>query len=335
MGERHDRASGSPAPASRTDTLSDLLRTVRLTGALFFRVDAATPWVAASPAGDAVLPVLLPSAQHLVSYHVVTAGPCWAALLDERPVRLDAGDILVVPHGDAYQISSPAGLHSPPDLSFFRQMVRRELPLVVTEGGGGPEKLGLVCGFLGCDAAPFNPLLATLPRLLHVPRAAAEAADGLARIVELVISECAAPRPGGESVLLRLGELLFVEVIRQYVVTMPPQDRGWLAALRDRQVGRALALLHQRPAERWTLERLAHACGLSRSTLAERFVHFVGQPPMQYLALWRMQLAARLLTEGTAKVSAVAEEVGYESEAAFSRAFKKAAGTSPSAWRRR
>jgi AraC-like DNA-binding protein len=333
--ERHDVASGPLAPSSAADALSDLLQTVRLTGALFFRVEASTPWVAASPAGDVVLPVLLPSAQRLVSYHVITAGPCWAELADGQPVRLESGDIVVIPGGDAYQIASGADLHCPPDLAFFRRMARGEAPLLVTEGGGGPGRLGMVCGFLGCDGGPFNPLLETLPALLHVPRTAARADDHLHGLVDHVIAECEAPRPGGASVLRRLGELLFVEVIRRHVATMPAEERGWLSALRDPQVGHALALLHRRPAERWTLEGLAHACGLSRSTLAERFTHLVGQPPMQYLALWRMQVAARLLAEGTAKVSAVAEEVGYESEAAFSRAFKKAAGKTPSAWRRR
>jgi AraC-like DNA-binding protein len=191
----------------------------------------------------------------------------------------------------------------------------------------------VVCGFLGCDARPFNPLIATLPHVLHV-RAQDEPPDGvLASLIALAVAESKAKRAGGDSMLSRLSELMFVEVLRRHLQSLPAEHAGWLTGLRDPIAGKALTLLHARPAKEWTLDDLARESHTSRSVLAERFKHFVGEPPMQYLARWRMQLAAGLLAEGNANVSAVAYEVGYGSEAAFSRAFKKMVGVSPAAWR--
>ncbi|MGH7730055.1 MAG: AraC family transcriptional regulator, partial [Candidatus Eiseniibacteriota bacterium] len=217
-------------------------------------------------------------------------------------------------------------------LDFLRATSAGQLPFTIIEDGGGPERLQLVCGFLGCDVRPFNPLLATLPRLLCVRRTEASADDPLEKLIEFTIAESRERRAGGECVRLRLSELLFVEVVR-HLATLPAEQRGWLAGLRDPVVGRALALLHERPAHPWTLDQLARSSGTSRSVLAERFTHFVEDSPMQYLTRWRMQIAARLLAESTSKVSAVALDVGYDSEAAFSRAFKKAAGVPPATWR--
>jgi AraC-like DNA-binding protein len=173
--------------------------------------------------------------------------------------------------------------------------------------------------------------------MLHIKGAARGADDRLGRLMELTLAESRDPVPGGESVRLRLSELMFVEVIRRYLADLPAESgqAGWLAGLRDEFVGRALGLLHDRAAHDWTLDELAREVGMSRSAFAERFTRLVGEPPIQYLMRWRMQMAARLLTEGSAKVGAIALEVGYDSEAAFSRAFKKVAGVSPAAWRQR
>jgi AraC-like DNA-binding protein len=334
------RSSAGLAPESTsTDALSDVLRTVRLTGALFFRTDAAPPWRMELPDGEALAPALSPRPQHVISYHVVTRGACWGGLRNGAAIRLEPGDVLVLPRGDAYVMSTGPGARGGPGaaevLAFMREMAAGRLPFTVVEGGGGAERLHLVCGFLGCDIRPFNPLLATLPRLLHLRGAASSAGDPLAQLIDFTLAESREPRAGGECVRLRLSELLFVEVVRRYLATLPAEQRGWLAGLRDHVVGRALALLHERPAHAWTLERLAREAGLSRSALADRFAHFVGQPPMQYLTRWRMQVAARLLADGVAKVAAVALDVGYDSEAAFSRAFKKIAGVPPATWRAR
>jgi len=292
------------------------------------------------PSTTRLAPTLLPGAQHVVSYHIVTRGSCWAALGGGSTVRLETGDILVIPHGDSYAMSSRPGMRSdaPVDevLAFFRQMANGELPAVVTEGGGGPDRIDLVCGFLGCDVRPFNPLLATLPGLVHLRRPPdSSGTDRLAHLIEFALAESRQRRSGGRCVLLRLSEVLFVEVVRRYLEALPTGQTGWLAGLRDPMVGHALSLLHERPERGWTLERLARVVGVSRSTLADRFTRLVDQPPMRYLTHWRVQLAARLLSDGTAKVSAVAQEVGYDSEAAFSRAFKKVVGAPPATWRRR
>jgi AraC-like DNA-binding protein len=311
---------------------------VRLTAAVFFRVEARSPWVIELPDGATVARSVVPRPQHVISYHVVTEGRCWGGLPGEAPVSLTAGDVLVFPHGDPYVMSAPDGLRGGPEpaevLGFLAAMSAGRLPFTVAEGGGGRERLQLVCGFLGCDVRPFNPLLAALPRLLRVPGASAPADGPLEKLIELTLAEASERRAGGECMRLRLSELLFVEVVRRHLATLPADQRGWLSGLRDPVVGRALALLHERPAHPWTLDELARGAGASRSVLAERFTHFVDDPPMQYLARWRMQIAARLLAESTRKVASVAREVGYDSEAAFSRAFKKAAGVPPATWRR-
>jgi AraC-like DNA-binding protein len=320
-----------------TDLVSDVLRTVRLTGALFFRVEVSAPWVMEVPDG-ATLAASLPSgAQNVISYHIVTRGSCWGGLMDGETVPLAEGDVLVFPRGDAYTMSLARGMRGGPPrveiLAFMHEMSAGRLPFVVSEGGGGRERMDLVCGFLGCDMRPFNPLLDALPRLLHL--SAATAGDPLGRLIEFTLAESRDRRPGSECVRLRLSELLFIEVVRRHLATLPTEQTGWLAASRDPMVDRTLALLHGRPAEAWTLDSLARAVGLSRSALAERFTHLVGQPPMQYLTHWRMQLAARLLHDASAKVASVALDVGYDSEAAFSRAFKRIVGVSPATWRRR
>jgi AraC-like DNA-binding protein len=316
-----------------------VLQAVRLTGAVFFVTEASSPWVLEIPGGETLAPAILPGAQNVLSYHVVINGSGWGSLRDGPPVPLEAGDVLVFPHGDPYVMSIARGTRGGPApaeiLAFFRQLAAGGLPFTVVEGGGGSEKLDLVCGFLGCDARPFNPLLAALPRVLHVRRACAPAEGPLGKLVDLTVAEAREKRAGGASVRLRLSELMFVEVVRQHLATLPAAQTGWLAGLRDPLVGRVLALLHDRPAGAWTLPRLAREAGGSRSTLADRFTQLVGQPPMRYLACWRMQLAAKLLADGGAKVSAIASDVGYDSEAAFSRAFKKIVGVAPATWRQR
>ena len=257
---------------------------------------------------------------------------------DTPPMRLEAGDVLVVPHGHAYQLASTCGLRTgwslDDALAWFRAMAGGRLPFVVTEGGDGPERLQLVCGFLGCDALPFNPVLTTLPALLKV-RVHGDSGSRLNALLQFAVAESSRARPGSRSVRLRIAELVFVEVLRSYLMTASEDGASWLGGLRDPVVGRALARLHAQPARAWTLPELAHEAGASRSVLAERFTYFVGHPPMLYLTRWRMQLAASRLAAGAGPVSAVAGEVGYESEAAFCRAFKKVTGVTPASWRSR
>lgn len=220
----------------------------------------------------------------------------------------------------------------PPQLPYALSLRGSELTTARLDGGGA-DRATIVCGFLGLDTRPFNPLLAALPRVLHVPGTALGPDSWVASFLRAAVVESNQRRPGGEAVLERMSEMLFVEVLRRYIEVLPPEQTGWLAGMRDPSVGRVLALLHEKPDAPWDLERLADDAAMSRSTLHDRFVHFIGQPPMQYLAQWRMQVAAGLLRDTNAKLVEVALGVGYESEAAFSRAFKRAVGIAPGAWR--
>jgi len=310
------------------DPLSDVLRVVRLDGAYFYAVEATEPWsVRAVPAKE-LTPRLLPQAEHLISYHVLTSGRCWGGVYGEEQVEMEPGDVIVFPHGDAHLMSSRPGLDLEGD---DYGTTPERYPHTVYIGSGGRTAATFVCGFLGCDQRPFNPLLATLPRRLHV-RGLSQ--GWLSLFARQVVEESRADRAGADTVLTRLAELMFIEVLRRHLAALPPGAGGWLGGLRDPVVGRALGMIHAEPARDWSLEELARTVGASRSTLAERFAQLVGQPPMQYLTCWRMQVAASLLARGDAGVATVAERVGYDSEAAFSRAFKKHAGASPGAWRR-
>jgi len=317
----------------RADVLSDVLRAVRLTGAVYFDFDLSSPWVAETPAAREIAATVMPGAQRVIEYHLIARGACWGHAVGQEPMRLQEGDLFLLPQGDAHVLSSAPGMRAAPDMAKFARRTT-PLPLVYELGGGGPERARLVCGFLGCDERPFNPLLSALPAVIHLPAADPGGTNGwLGTLANIAVSEAGSARAGGENVLARLSELMFVEAIRRYLETLPPAQTGWLAGLRDPVVGQALAALHGEPSEPWTVEGLARLVGLSRSVLAERFTEMVGQPPMQYLAMWRMQLASRLLAEG-GQVAAVAGAVGYESEAAFSRAFKKLVGQAPATWRR-
>jgi len=317
----------------KTDVLSDVLRAVRLTGAVYFDFELSSPWVAEAPPSRDIAERVMPGAQRVIEYHVIARGTCWGHAVGQEPVSLREGDLIVFPQGDAHVLSSAPGMRAAPDMSIYARP-SPQLPLVYELGGGGPERTRVVCGFLGCDDRPYNPLLAALPTVIHLSASGPRATTGwLGTLLNIAVTESGSARAGGENILARLSELMFVEAIRRYLETLPPAQTGWLAGLRDPVVGQALAALHGEPSESWTVERLARVAGLSRSVLAERFTEMVGQPPMQYLALWRMQLASRLLLEG-GQVAAVADAVGYDSEAAFSRAFKKLVGEPPAAWRR-
>ena len=316
-----------------TDVLSDVLRAVRLTGAVYFDFELSSPWVAQAPPSREIAATVMPGAERVIEYHLIARGACWAEVVGQPPIRLNEGDFIVFPQGDAHVLSSAPGMRATPDMSMFARPTT-PLPLVYEVGGGGPERARIICCFLGCDERPFNPLLAALPTVIHLSAAGHEAATGwLAMLLNSAVRESGSARAGSENILARLSELMFVEALRRYIEALPPAQTGWLAGLRDPVVGQALAAIHARPTETWTVERLARLAGVSRSVLAERFTEMVGQPPMHYLALWRMQLASRLLAEG-GQVASVAAAVGYESEAAFSRAFKRLVGHAPATWRR-
>ena len=320
------------------DVLSEVLSAVRLTGSVFFDVTTAPPWVAEAPPSAQIADAIKPGAQHAIEYHVITRGSCWISIVDGapfEPVQLQEGDIAVIPHGEPHVVSSAPRMRAEPDLASHRRPPdESDLPFKLRTGGGGDTDAHLMCGFFTCDVRPFNPLLDALPRFMRIGRGTSAATDALLdHFLGLAAAEHGDKRAGAQSVLNKLSELMFIEAIRTHMDHLSGDNTGWLSGLRDPLVGRALSLMHAQPARPWTLEELAAECGASRSGLVSRFTQLMGYPPIQYLTRWRMQLAARRLGERGAKVAAVAQEVGYESEAAFSRAFKKFSGRSPSEWR--
>lgn len=317
----------------KADVLSDVLRAVRLTGAVYFDFEMSAPWVAEAPASKQIAASVMPGSQRVIEYHLIARGACWGHAVGDEPMRLNEGDLILFPQGDAHVMSSAPGMRAEPNMAAFAKPTT-PLPIMYELGGGGAERARVVCGFLGCDERPFNPLLAALPRVIHLTANGSNAGAGwLGTLLNIAVKESGSARAGGENVLARLSELMFVEAIRRYLELLPPSQTGWLAGVRDPEIGQALAAMHGQPSEAWTVDRLARLVGLSRSVFAERFTEMVGETPMQYLALWRMQIASRMLMEG-GRVGEVSVAIGYESEAAFSRAFKKLVGQAPATWRR-
>lgn len=317
------------------DVLSDVLRAVRLTGAVYFDIHARAPWVAETPPVARYGANVMPESEHVIAFHLVMDGQCWVQLAEgtDPPVFVEAGDAVIFPAGDGHVMGTERGQRAEPNLTFYQRPRDRPLPYVFHEYGGTGNPAWLVCGYLGCDKRPFNPILEALPRLMHV-RAPSTGLHLIHDLIRAALKECKQPRAGGETILSKLSELMFLEAVRHHIDGLSPDSKGWLAGLRDRHVGAALSLMHGRPAERWTLDGLAREVGLSRSTFAERFTERMGAPAMQYLGNWRLQLAARLLEHQGMSIAQAAAEVGYESEAAFNRAFKKQVGVPPGAWRR-
>jgi AraC-like DNA-binding protein len=320
------------------DVLSEVLSAVRLTGSVFFDVSAASPWVAEAPPSAEIAEAVMPGAQHAIEYHAVISGTCWITILDGapfEPVQLREGDIAVIPQGEPHAVASAPSLRAAPVLEAHRRPQDDAcLPFRIRTGSEGPSDARLICGFFACDVRPFNPLIGALPRFMKIGRSTSPAADVLmGQVIAMASAELREGKAGAQGVLNKLSELLFIEAIRSHMEALGGDDRGWLAGLRDPLVGRAIALLHAEPARDWTLEDLAAAAGASRSALAGRFKQLMGFAPIQYLTGWRMQLAARQLSRRGTKVAAVAQSVGYDSEAAFSRAFKKYSGQPPRAWR--
>jgi AraC-like DNA-binding protein len=318
------------------DILSDVLTAVRLKGAVFFDVEASVPWVAEALPAKATASAILPDSEHVMEYHVITSGSCWASVIghDIAPIQLMAGDVVAFPQGDAHILSSAPGMRGDPgpDASAVPGEIA-QLPVMLNIDGGGSERAHLVCGFLGCDSRPFNPLIEALPPMMHIRSSGAAHGSWLKEFTRFAVMEANEKRMGGSGILSKLGELMFAELVRRYVESLPEESRGWLGGVRDRHIGRALNLIHAEPSRPWTLEELAREAGLSRSSFAERFAGYVGMPPIQYLQKWRLQIAASRLMDGGASIATIAADIGYESEAAFSRAFKRVIGASPGDWR--
>ena len=315
------------------DALSDVLRVVQLTGAVFLDGAFSAPWCVIGHA--ALCSGYLPPAERVVSFHLVTEGSC-RVMLPHDPdgaLRADAGDVIVVPRGETHVLGSSTDLSPVSMAPLLANQVETAPGEVMTLTHGGGAVTRLVCGFLTAQDISRNPLLSALPRLFKVSMRGSSA-SWLESSMRFATEEATSTHAGSTTVLAKLSELVFVEAVRCYVDTMPDDRKGWLAGLRDRFVARALALLHARPAHPWTVEDLARRVGMSRSGFAQRFADLLGVPPMQYLAQWRLQLAAQQLRLTERPLASVAEDVGYESEAAFNRAFKREFGAPPATWRR-
>jgi AraC-like DNA-binding protein len=313
------------------DALSETLRVVHLVGAIFIHARFTAPWCYQSPSADSAAPLLEPGAERIVIFHLITAGECYVELGTEAPVRLTAGDAVIFPQGDAHRMASEPGL--PPAKGARLDVVLARRPRHLAYGGGGPSTR-LVCGYLACDARLARMMLAGLPRIVKVNVRGSNAGAWLEASVRYALSEARSPRPGGAGVLAKLAEVLFIEVLRLYMNEQGDGHSGWLAGVSDRIVGAALKAMHKDPAHAWTLDELARTAGTSRSVLAERFQTLVGTAPMQYLTQWRMLLAANLLRGSNAQLARIAEDVGYQTDTAFSRAFRREFGAPPAAWRR-
>jgi len=314
----------------RVDALSEILKVVQLNGALFFNARFTAPWCVATPAETTIARTLALGAERVLLYHYVLEGSCRIALEGREVQRLQSGDVILIPHGDAHTMSSS------PDadvLHLDAHAVLRERPKLLHFGGGG-EATRLICGYMVCDPRLIEPLLTAMPRLATISLRGAGEAHWLEASLRHVAQEANSLGPGAEGVLAKLSEVMVVETLRRYMAQLPPEQTGWLAGLRDRAVGQCLALMHARPAHAWTVEAMAREVGVSRSVLAERFTHFVGKSPMQYLGGWRMALATNYLRRSSLSVARVAEEVGYETDATFSRAFRREFGMPPATWRR-
>ena len=313
------------------DAFSETLRVVRLSGAIFINARFSAPWCYQSPRADLAAKILEPDAERIVIFHLITEGACWVEMEGQAPLHVVAGDAILFPLGDAHRMCSTPGVPPAGGANLAQVLARRPRKLIY---GGGGEVTRLVCGYLACDARPAGILLNGLPALLKVSLHGSEAAHWLMASVQYALNEARSPRPGGAGVLAKLAEVLFIEVLRQYMIEGEAGRVGWLAAVNDRIVGAALKVVHEQPAQAWTVSELARVSCTSRSVLAERFQQMVGCSPIQYLTQWRMLLATNLLSQGNAPLGRIAEEIGYQTDTAFSRAFRREFGVPPARWRR-
>jgi AraC-like DNA-binding protein len=312
----------------QTDTLSDVLRVLHLSGGMFFRLRLSAPYSITAMGAESMLEVFAPGARHILPFHLVTQGPLCVDVEGHGLVTLEKGDIIVLPHGAAHVICHKPGTN-PVSVADLRDQVTGSPPTLVIGGDG--EEAKALCGFFHCNGRLFNPLMDSLPPVVVI-RQDPDRTPWLVATIERTFTETLEQRPGGAALVERLTGLLFLEVVQRYLEQHSAS--GWLAGLSDPQVGKALGLLHAQPARDWTVEQLAQRCGTSRSVLAARFSATVGQSPIKYLTTWRMELAAIRLLESNDSMQDVAEDVGYESEASFSKAFKRQVGLPPGAWRK-
>ena len=314
------------------EVLSEVLKAVKLNGAMFYNAEFSAPWCARSVDAHTVTSYLSPNSQHVIIFHLLTEGCGYAHVEgDNRPLRLNAGDILIVPHGDRHILGN-----GPPVMPMDRSQVLEQVlsqGLKVSRMGGGGETTKFICGYMSCEPHLSEVFLGGLPPILKVSIRDGASGQWLENSIRYSVDNVDASGPGGEAVLAKLSEVLFVETLRRYIAKLPTEQTGWLAGVRDPEVGKALALLHRKPAHPWTIAGLANEVGTSRSVLAERFQRYLSKTPIGYLTRWRLQLGAQMLKSTSHSVAQIAAEVGYESEPSFNRAFKRAFTLPPARFR--
>jgi len=315
------------------DALSEALNSVRVTGAIFYHAECTAPWGFKVPPLLSVAHVLAPGTERLVAYHLVTEGKAVVRSDGVPDVCIVAGDIVIDPHGDTGHTISNGSPAAFLDSGGSLDKLLAGLLTTMRLGGGG-ERTSFVCGYFGCERYADRTFLAGLPAIIKLNVRGDAAGAWLESSIRHLVSEAGSARPGQAVLLSKMAEALFIESLRRYMEELPPEQTGWLAGARDPVVGGALATMHRKPCHHWTIEELAAEVGASRSVLAERFTKFLGEPPLTYLARWRLQLAARLLETTRKTVLHVASDVGYESEAAFNRAFKREFSLPPAQYRR-
>jgi AraC-like DNA-binding protein len=324
--------SETPNPVSM-DLLSDLLGSMHLSGVVLFSAVFGEPWGLISPDSCQLARMLPFRTEHIVPFHIIAEGGCWLELKESEPVWLATGDAVLLPYGDVHVLHGREEAVGVPADQLLPPPPWPDILQVKHGGGGG--RTHIICGFLQCDELLFHPLLRHLPALMHVSPGHAPDDEWLAGTIRHTAQEACRADPGGRSMLPRLTELMFVEILRQHMQTLSTGEVGWFAAVNDPVVGTALKWLHVAPLEDWNVDRLARKVGVSRTVLAGRFKHFLDMPPMHYLTYWRLQLAAQRMKATDTPMKGIAEQAGYESGAAFSRAFKRHFGLPPADWRRR
>ncbi|HEU0027501.1 MAG TPA: AraC family transcriptional regulator [Ktedonobacterales bacterium] len=318
------------------DLVADVLAAVRLSGAIFLRAEYTAPWAYESAPCDDLVELLQLRRQRLILFHIISEGQCWLRLRSGEQLQVSAGEVVILPYGHVHTMSSMSSAQPWRPVPITSVMPSPPWgPFSMINSGSGGARTSVVCGYLQCDDPIFEPVMGTLPPLFSVRPPAGPAAAWVAASIQYALDASTAPHPTRQSVAVRLPELVFSEMLRLYVESKPQLETGWLAALRDPVVGPALLELHAEPSRKWTVEELARRVASSRSTLNERFSRLLGRAPMQYLSEWRLQVAAGLLRSTTLSAALVAYRVGYESEAAFNRAFKRALGSPPAQWRQR
>lgn len=314
------------------DVVSELLRAVALKGALFYNAEYTAPWSFRSPPAAMIAPYLGYDARHVILYHLLAEGAAWVRLDSGERVDLGPGDIVIFPHGDPHDMGNGEPCAAVDHGTELQRILTSGL--TVSRWGGGGEMTKFVCGYMSCDPQLSRRLLAGLPAVIKVNIRNDPAGIWLENSIRFSVASASSSAAGAEAVLAKLSEVLFVETLRRYLADMPAGQTGWLAGARDPEVGMALGLLHRRPAHPWTIADLAEEVGVSRAVLAERFKHYLGEPPIAYLTRWRLQLGAQLLTATSQGVAEIAAQVGYDSEAAFNRAFKREYTVPPARFRR-